>query len=398
MTAGLTVSGTVGAPRLEGTVEVANGGYANGFTGTVLGDLTLTARATERRVVLERFSATDGGGGSLRGSGEIAIDPAADYPLNLQLEMKDARLVRRDDVDATLGGKLDLTGDLAAMTLAGGLTVERAQVQIPDKVGPSVAVIAVKEVGIDGRERTTAQSGGAVLPLTLNLSVDLPGQVFVRGRGLEFEWQGKLQVTGPAEDPRLVGTLEVKRGYVDFLGQRLNLRKGVISFGGATPPDPTVDIEAVATKADLTAIVRIGGQARQPTLTLASEPPLPQDEVLSRLLFNREASAISPAQAAQLALALNQLRGGGGLDIMGKMRNLLGVDILDVSGGATPGENAVRAGKYLNEDVYVEVERGTAEESGRARVEVEILPNVSVEADTGQDATSGIGVQWRYDY
>ena len=398
MTAGLSVSGTVGAPQLEGTVELANGGYANGFTGTVLGDLTATARATERRVVLERLSATDGGGGSLRGSGEIAIDPAADYPLSLQLEMKDARLVRRDDVDTTLRGKLDLTGDIAGMALAGGITVERAQVRIPDKIGPSVAVIPVEEVGIDGRERTAPQSAGTALPLTLDLSVDLPGQVFVRGRGLESEWQGKLQVTGTVDDPRLVGTLEVKRGYIDFLDQRLNLRKGGITFGGASPPDPTVNIEAVATKADITAIIRIDGPARQPTLTLASEPPLPQDEVLSRLLFDREASAISPAQAAQLALALNRLRGGGGLDIMGKMREVLGVDILDVSSGATPGENAVRAGKYLNDDVYVEVQKGTAEESGRARVEVEILPNVSVEADTGQDATSGIGVQWRYNY
>jgi translocation and assembly module TamB len=398
MTAGLTMSGTVGAPRLEGTVEVANGGYANGFTGTVLGDVTATARATERRVVLERFSATDGGGGSLRGSGEIAIDPAGDYPLSLQLEMKDARLVRRDDVDATLRGGLDLTGDIAGMTLAGGITVERAQVRIPDKIGPSVAVIPVKEVGIDGREGTVPQSAGTALPVTLDLSVDLPGQVFVRGRGLESEWQGKLQVTGTVDEPRLVGTLEVKRGYIDFLDQRLDLRKGVITFGGASPPDPTVNVEAVATKADITAIIRIEGPARQPTLTLDSEPPLPQDEVLSRLLFDREASAISPAQAAQLALALNRLRGGGGLDIMGKIREVLGVDILDVSSGATPGENAVRAGKYLNDDVYVEVEKGTAEESGRARVEVEILPNVSVEADTGQDATSGIGVQWRYDY
>ena len=62
------------------------------------------------------------------------------------------------------------------------------------------------------------------------------------------------------------------------------------------------------------------------------------------------------------------------------------------------GESAVRAGKYLNDDVYIELERGMAEQSGRARVEVEILPNVSLEADTGQDAQSGVGIKWRYDY
>ena len=83
---------------------------------------------------------------------------------------------------------------------------------------------------------------------------------------------------------------------------------------------------------------------------------------------------------------------------MGKLRDLLGVDTLDVSAGAAPGESAVRAGKYLNDDVYIELERGMAEQSGRARVEVEILPNVSLEADTGADAQSGVGIKWRYDY
>jgi translocation and assembly module TamB len=398
LTARVAASGTVGAPRVEGDLEVTDGAYANGTTGTVLHELTLVARADERRIVIERFAAADGGNGSLRGEGEIVVDPAADYPVSLRLEMTEARLVRRDDVDATLSGDLELTGKVDAMSLAGELTVERAEVRIPDKIGPQVAVIEVEEIGADGRTRTADGSSEGSFALAQDLTVDLPGRVFVRGRGLESEWQGRLQVTGSPDEPRVVGTLEVRRGYVDFLDERFELRSGVISFGGAVPPDPTVSIEAVAEKGDLTAIVRIEGRALDPTLTLDSEPPLPQDEILARLLFDRDASQITPAQAAQLALALNRLRGGGGFDIMGKARALLGVDTLDVGGGESPGDGTVRAGKYLNEDVYIEVERGMAGESGRAKVEVEILPNVSLEAETGQDAQSGVGIQWRYDY
>jgi translocation and assembly module TamB len=236
------------------------------------------------------------------------------------------------------------------------------------------------------------------LALALDLTFDLPGQVFVRGRGLESEWGGRLQVTGTADAPRLVGELELRRGYLDFLDRRLELRQGVISFGGATPPDPTLQIEATTTVADLTIVVRITGQALEPTLTLTSEPALPQDEILARLLFQRETSAMTPAQAAQLALAVNRLRGGGGIDLLGRARALLGVDALDIAGGDTAAESTVRAGKYLGDDVYVEVERGAASGTGRARVEVEILPNVSIEADTGADAQGGVGVQWRYDF
>ena len=238
--------------------------------------------------MLERFTATDGGKGALEGSGALTLDRAADFPLSLQLDLNRARLVRRDDADATLSGQLGLDGDLGQLKLGGGLTVDRAEFRLPEKTGPTIAVIPVEEVGGRRAGPVADDAGGDPLAVALDLRVDLPGQVFVRGRGLESEWQGKLKVTGTVDQPSLAGTLEVKRGYVDFLDQRLELRKGVISLDGASPPDPTVDIEATAQKTGLTAIVQIQGRARDPKLTLASEPALPQDEVLSRLLFDRQ--------------------------------------------------------------------------------------------------------------
>ena len=80
-------------------------------------------------------------------------------------------------------------------------------------------MIPVKEVGGTRSTAPAAPSGGP-MPLIMDLKIDLPGQVFVRGRGLQSEWQGKLQVTGSVDKPRLVGKLEIKRGYVDFLDQR----------------------------------------------------------------------------------------------------------------------------------------------------------------------------------
>jgi translocation and assembly module TamB len=231
--------------------------------------------------------------------------------------------------------------------------------------------------------------------------VNLPGRVFVRGRGLESEWQGRIEAQGTASEPRLIGRLEIRRGTFDLLDRRFDLRRGVITFIGSSPPNPQIDIEAVATTSDITAIVRIGGDAKQPTFALESQPPLPQDEVLSRLMFNRPANSITPLQAVQLAAAVNRLRGGGP-GVLDRLRTALGVDTLDVGGGgddttSTAG-TTVRAGKYLSEGVYVEGETGTAAQSSKARVEVEILPNVSLQAETGADANSGVGLKWQFDY
>ena len=117
-------------------------------------------------------------------------------------------------------------------------------------------------------------------------------------------------------------------------------------------------------------------------------------------MFNRPANSITPLQAVQLAAAVNRLRGGGP-GVLDRLRTALGVDTLDVGGGDGTTSNAgttVRAGKYLSEGIYVEGETGTAAQSSKARVEVEILPNVSLQAETGADANRGVGVKWQFDY
>ena len=97
--------------------------------------------------------------------------------------------------------------------------------------------------------------------------------------------------------------------------------------------------------------------------------------------------------------AVNQLQGGGGLsDVLSALRRGLGVDTLDVQGGETTEESSVRAGKYVSDNVFVEVERGVAAGSGKARVQIELTPNLSVGTEVNEQSQTGVGVQWRYDY
>lgn len=399
LVAELDLGGTLAAPVPDGSVRISNGLYENGTTGTVLRNLTLRAEANAERFAIRELSATDGGSGRISGSGRIEIDGERAYPLAMQVRLNDATLLRRDDLQASVGGTLRLEGDLNRSDLRGRITVERAEIGIPEAGGPSVAVLDVEEVGGGYGQRVEPADDAADPGMTigLNVVVEVPGQVYVRGRGLESEWQGRLRVEGTADDPKLLGDLSIKRGAFDFLDRRFDLREGQISFTGAVPPEPDIMVEAVAETGDMTAIVRASGPPDDLEITLSSEPELPEDEVLSRLLFKRDVSQISAAEAASLALAVNRLRGGsGGLDVLGQARKALGVDTLDV--GGAQGQEVIRAGKYIGDDVYVEVEKGRADESGRARVELEVLPNVSIEAETGEDATSGVGLKWKYDY
>ncbi len=164
---------------------------------------------------------------------------------------------------------------------------------------------------------------------------------------------------------------------------------------------PDLNIVAEAKIKDITARVTFSGPASNPEMNLSSEPALPSDEILARVLFGRTASNITPSQALQLAMLARSLTTGGGsqLDFMSRTRKFLGLDELEFSSsdeGLSKGTLGV--GKYLTEGVYLNLQKGVGQGTDKASVEVEVTPNITVESEVGSDSSSGIGVNWKYDY
>jgi translocation and assembly module TamB len=123
--------------------------------------------------------------------------------------------------------------------------------------------------------------------------------------------------------------------------------------------------------------------------------------VLARLLFGRSVDRISPIQALRLAQAMRTLSGSSrlpGLDFVGTTRRLLGLDQLELRNTAGGAETGLGLGKYLTEDIYVDVEKNLGGTGGRISVEVELTPNISIESEVGSDAQTGIGINWKHDY
>jgi translocation and assembly module TamB len=232
--------------------------------------------------------------------------------------------------------------------------------------------------------------------VALDITVDLPGRVFLRGRGLESEWGGALAVRGTAAAPEVTGKIAHRRGFLDLLDRRFTLERGDIAFDGRRPPVPEVDILAASQGVDIRALVGLSGPADKLKIELTADPPVPRDEVLSRLLFGRSAGQITPAQGLRLAMAVRQLESGddGPLDLL---RQGLGLDTLDV-GGSSPDDAGARAGRYVADGVYLEVERGLTPQSGRARVEVELTPRIRATTEVTEQSQTGVQLQWRYDW
>jgi len=185
------------------------------------------------------------------------------------------------------------------------------------------------------------------------------------------------------------------RGDYEFAGKRFEFDPRGVVYLATSPQAIRLDLTATRSDTSLVAVVRIRGTAAKPEITLTSTPVLPSDEVLAQVLFGTSASQLSPLEAAQLASALSALAGGG-FDVIGGLRNFAGLDRLALGGG---GESAVSVsgGKYLTDDVYLEI-TGGGRDGASAQVEWRVRDNLSVISKVGGQGDAKLSVRWRRDY
>jgi translocation and assembly module TamB len=156
----------------------------------------------------------------------------------------------------------------------------------------------------------------------------------------------------------ITGAANLVRGDYNFAGRRFELESGTIRFTGTTPVDPVLDIVAVDDIAGIDASIRVRGTGLRPEITFASNPQLPEDELLSRILFGASITDISVTEAAQLGVALASLRSGDdGLDPINAIRRATGLDRLRIlpANSELGSGTSVAAGKYLTRRVFVEI-------------------------------------------
>jgi translocation and assembly module TamB len=132
-------------------------------------------------------------------------------------------------------------------------------------------------------------------------------------------------------------------------------------------------------------------------------------------LFGRGVGQITAAQGLQLAAAAGTLAGGGP-GVLDRLRGGLGLDWFRLgsgpsgaasstlnprttnNGSAATGGTALSAGKYVAPGVSVGVSQGLSPPTSKVTVEIELRPHLTVQGEAGQAGSTGIGLNYNYDY
>jgi translocation and assembly module TamB len=274
------------------------------------------------------------------------------------------------------------------------------------------------------RPGDTAAPPAPAMPIDLDIIVNAaPTALFVRGHGLDAVLGGKLHAGGTSIAPAVTGGFKMQHGTFSLAGTTLNFVRGIVSFNGASASgkiDPSLDFEADNNSAGMIAKLLVGGYASAPKISLASDPPMPQDEILAHLLFGVSTQQLGPVQIATIAEALASISGigGGGPGLLDRIRSGLGLDRLSVGSGSgnsisnsIPNLNqkqtgststvntSVEAGRYIANGVYVGAKQDTTGTGTQAEVQVDLTKRLKLETDMGTGpGGNNIGLSYQFQY
>lgn len=403
----LRLNGAPGLEAISGQITTNNGRLTLPTFKKTLNDITSAINLSNGAASVD-VTAGFSDGGTVRVNGPLRLTgtPSADLTIALQqIGLKEPALL-----ESSIDGSIRFNGPLAGgARIDGALTLGVTEIRIPETGlsfgGDIPAITHINEPSsvrasrqrsgiLSAAEQARQQSNSSSAAYPIDLVINAPSRIFIRGRGLNAELGGQLRLSGTTADLRPVGQFELVRGRLDLLGKRLSLDEGRITMAGNFTP--TIELVARAVSSGITAVVTIAGPVTDPDITFSSEPELPEDEVLARLFFGKSIESLSPLQAAQMAVALRTLSGAGGGGALSRLRSGFGLDDLDVSTDED-GNTAVRAGAYLSDNAYTDVTTNSAGDT-EVNLNIDLSDTVTLKGSADNSGSTSIGIFFERDY
>ncbi len=401
----LRLSGPLALASLTGTVGLSGGRLSDPDLPFALSDIEAAANLSAGRAqVTARAVASGGGEVGVSGSVGLGQPRPADLSLTLtRLRLRDPSLY-----DTRIDGSLRITGPMDGGALvSGALALGETELRIPDSgVGGSATLPELRHRNEPGASRETRRKAGLLDPAGegggvsggpvygLDVEIKAPNRIFLRGRGLDMEMGGSLRLGGTTAAVAPEGAFQLVRGRLDLLGKRLTITEARLDLQGDL--DPRLYAAAVTSVDGGEVAVIVEGPASAPEVAFRSSAGLPEEEVLARLLFGRGLDRISAFQAAQLASAVATLAGRGGDGIVGRLRKGFGLDDLDIQTDET-GAATLKAGRYINDRVYSEVEIAP-DGNSRINLNLDLKKGITAKGSLDSSGQSGIGLYIEKNY
>jgi translocation and assembly module TamB len=295
--------------------------------------------------------------------------------------------------------------------------VPEFQLDVPEATSSEVQDLAPNErVRIGARRSDAKFVAMPIQPLEptserttpLDVTVELGNAVRLRrGEQVSAEVTGKLHIV-VLDRPSVTGEIRIREGALDVSGKRFEIERGTVKFSGGEPSNP--EVFALArwdAPVGYAVYASYVGSAKSGKLTLRSEPPLTQDEILNLLLFGTPEGSVAGGSGGSGDSAAGAVGIAGGTAAQGFNRavsDLTNLDIqarVDTSTGDARPELVVPLTRRLSARVtraIGEPAPGASPDRTFLTLELRLKRHWALSALFGDRGASALDLVWRRHY
>ena len=278
----VNINGTIAKPVLSGagdiTINMAR------FTNATLPSLSgFHSRMTFERDVLhfERFSG-DLAGGPFTITGQVTFPKLIEPNLDFQLKAESVLVARNDSLTARADADIKVVGPLKAATVSGNVALTNSSL---------LKNIDLIPIGLPGRPAPQPPTDRPDFSIPqppirdwkFDVAIKTKDPFLIRGNLANGGAITDLHLSGTGLRPTLQGIVRLENVEATLPFSRLEIAQGFLYFDPSDSFNPKIDLQGTSLIRDYTVHVYVYGTSLSPEAVFSSEPPLPQEEIISLL-------------------------------------------------------------------------------------------------------------------
>ncbi|MEY5012289.1 MAG: hypothetical protein RLY69_4 [Verrucomicrobiota bacterium] len=328
---GFDATGTLSKPMVRGKVNLAGGEILwKDRKIETISDIAATLEIERERIAVNGLKASSAGG-SLRGGGYLTLKDFKPDALDLNIVARQLPLRRDESLMLRANAELRLSGPWQKAVLFGRVGVvdglfyrdiEILPIGTPFLVPPTATLPR-----LDRLEKPVGTMPMPYRDWSMDLRLHTEKPFLIRGNVAAGRIDGSLRVRGGFERPLPEGELRISDFKASLPFSTLTVPSGKAKFSPQSGMDPVLEIRGFAEPRPYRVNIQVYGRASNPQMVLVSNPPLPDNEIMTLLATGATTKGLEDPQAASsraLQLLAEEFRRGR--FVVGKrLRPLLGM-------------------------------------------------------------------------
>jgi translocation and assembly module TamB len=240
---------------------------------------------TQGRIVTDAITG-EMGGGMLSMSGWAQLSGFSLHDFSTKATVENVTVRYPEGLTSTLSGNLYYEGDVSTQSLSGDITIKHARY---DKRIEWKSMMV--DIGRGLYQKKTVDTGW-IGDTQINVRFHGSESIVFQNNFANMLLDVDVFLRGTVNHPQLLGRIEARRGTVYFRKNEFKILSASADFIDPNRINPVLDIQAETQVREYLIRLSVTGTAERASLTLISDPPLVDTDILSMLALGKRGSEL----------------------------------------------------------------------------------------------------------